>query len=404
MMIFEILLSLFLLFILLDFNRIDSFLNSGFRKGFLKPATPWMKSEGLDHDPRWEGFKNRDPLKEGLKLWDEFFESIKSWQSMEPSNVAFEIGMLLNYGSANEMVEAFERNSWKLLVFPMIPDLIVERITNATGHFEDKLILSQEESKIIIKRPNEMGGTHERVDDLKCIVDFFLKFRFYRQLAQLIILMDVPNPLNWSYLKDSSAAGLIGVFSNLFCLKPEKIHDFIGPVGKDKLFLLAPLVASINRDPVVLRALIAKFFLSHNIKPIEILAQVCVGILLTDYSDDSINLYRLNEELIDHLQTVVEISGSLPKVLMSSQHLPVVLKNDRRLSTDYKNEVLALRIVLKACRVMNLIKLHPSNSQKIALSIYMDETDEHVEMLFKILKKIVNVTKSAFYAKLIDSY
>lgn len=398
MMIFEILLSLFLLFILLDFNRIDSFLNSGFRKGFLKAATPWMKTEGLDNGPKWDGLKEHDPFMKGLKLWSEYYESIKKWEFMEPSNISFEIAMILHFGSAKEIVGAFDRNSHLLLAFPMIPDLIVERIANLTGHFEDKLILSQEEANTFFKRSDEVEGVYGSLDDLQLIVYFFLKFRFYRQMAQLIIIKNDNKPLNWFHLRRASYDNLIGVFSHLFCLNPEKITDFVGPITESKLFLIAPLVASKNRSPAVIRALISKFFRAKNVKSAEILAQVCTGIYLTDYSDDYLDLYNRNEELIHYMQYIIETNGQ--QVLKNDSHLRNNLEIGQPAS---KNDTAVIQVTLKACRIMNLIKLNPSDSQKIIFSIYMDEDPKQVEVLFKFFGRIVGHYKSDFYSDLIQS-
>lgn len=58
--------------------------------------------------------------------------------------------------------------------------------------------------------------------------------------------------------------------------------------------------------------------------------------------------------------------------------------------------------LLKACKIMNLIKLNYQDAQRIILEIYMDESEESVELSFSILRKVA--IKSPFHVKLIENY
>lgn len=327
------------LILLLLLLRSESFINN-FRINLSPKASSFklLAAGSEDLNVRDERF-----LK-GLKLWNKYFDSLEQWEIVKPSNTAFEVAMLLNLGSLMSIIKRFERDSWLLLVFPMIPDLVVEKIVSRKA---EGIIL---EDKEIVR-----------------VVNFFLRHRSYRQLASLIALN---HQITADHFTQPSLNDLIFTLDNLFQLKPERIESFVGEIGTDKLFLVGPLIACIESDQEIVKKLLKKFL---KVSRAQLIAQVCSGIMFTNYTAENENvLFERNEFLINFL------------------------------SEALINPSAQISILIKACRVMNLIKLNYQNVQRIMMEIYMDESEESVEMLFAILSKVA--AKSPFHSKLIDTY
>lgn len=248
---------------------------------------------------------------DGLSLWNEHYESIEQWEIVEPSNIAFEIVTNLDSDSVEEIIEKFENNSWVFLVYPMIPDVLVHKLTHKP--------MSAEETDMI--------------------VDFFLKQRLYRQLACLISLHEPK--ITCDHFRTQSVDNLIGVLEHLFKMKLEKVEEFIGELGNDKMFMMAPLVACKEQDPVVVRKVIATMANNPSVSKKQLVAQVCIGFMLTDYTSGT-------EIRNEHL---------------ACKFVPSLFKNH---SKD------DLPTIIKACRIMHLIKARSSSEQRILKEIYMD--------------------------------
>lgn len=150
-----------ILILLVLLLRSDSFLNT-FRSS-LPHKTPksYLKLLNAGDDLN----EGDERFLKGLKLWNQYFVSLQQWEVVQPSNTAFEVEMILNFGSLLDMIKRFEKDSRLLLVFPMIPDLLVEKIISRRA---EGIVL--EDKKIVP------------------VVNFFLKHHLYRQLSSLISL------------------------------------------------------------------------------------------------------------------------------------------------------------------------------------------------------------------------
>ena len=336
MILHEGLILIFLVLLL----RSDSFMNN-FRSPLI-PRAPDFKllAAGDDLSARDELF-----LK-GLKLWNKYFVSLEQWDTIERSDSdgAFEVSMTLNSESIVEIIRKFEFNSQLMQEFPMIPDLVV---------------------KMIINRGAE--GVVLENNEIETVVNFFLKHRFYRQLSSLIALN---HQISSDHFTHPSLDDLISTLENLFQLKPERVERFIGEIGTDKLFLVAPLVACVDCDQNIVRGLLKKF---ATISRAQFLVQICSGIMVTNYTPENERLlFERNENLINYIYEIF-INPSTP-----------------------------ILIIFKACKVMNLIRLNGEDFQRIFLENYMDESPGSVNILFDILLNVA--AKNPYRSISINSY
>ena len=322
----------------------ESFLNN-FKLIYPKSSSKLLHSVNdnfMGNDQIDERLIKRNLFNEGLKLWNKYFVALEKWETKKTYDPILGIEMILNFESITEMLERLEKDSFLLLIYPMIPDLIVEKVTR------DRILT---------------------VDEIIVLVNFFSKHHLYRQLASLIALSEPK--ITSDHFKQPSLNDLIYTFENLFKLKPEMIENFIGEIKNDKIFLISSLIACSDSDPEIVRNILTKFTSCETSK-IQLLAQVCSGIMLTNYkSENEQFLFRRNENLIEFLSKIIESPS------------------------------LYLLILLKACHIMNLIKLNSLDVQRILLEIYVDESEESVEKLFAILLKVV---KTDYHRNLIKSY
>ena len=158
------------------------------------------------------------------------------------------------------------------------------------------------------------------------------------------------------------------------------MKEFVGKVGNDKLFLVAPLMACSEFDLDVVNDIFKDFLQLKELSFIRFFAHLCSGIIFTETEgkDEEI-LFNRNEKLIKYLSQ--SISFSLFHLLNKT--------------TPY------LGTLIKACHIMNLIKFKPSNRQRILLEIYLDEPEDSLNLLFDILLKI---SRTDSLKKTIESY
>lgn len=294
------------------------------------------ENHGIDNE------KIRNELfSEGLELWSKFFLSTRNLNFVKPAT-DFLVGE-----NVMEMVNDLRRNSWKLLVYPILPDLIVDKVR-----------------KVPLKE-----------FELEPVVDFFLNQRFYRQLACLIAIQSDP-PITADHFQRPTLNALIRTMEYLFKVRPSRIDQLFHPMVYDKMFLVAPLVACTKHDPEIVQKTLLK---AAQVSKVQTVVQVCAGIMLTNHEIMEYNqaLYDRNEKLIEFLESEL-------------------LSKDSKDSMEYA--------AFKALRVMNLIKLNSADEQRILLSIYLDESEESVAELFRLLAKIAALPKSDYYKKIIDSY
>ena len=154
----------FLVVLLLRFDVSKTFKTSflGLRS-VPKPSSPLLlRLASLNGDGEETAEEKRikhELYTEGIVIWKKVFESAEEWNVVEPSDVAFTLAMQLNFGNLKEFVRELKKNSWKLLMYPMIPDVIIEKIR--LEPIED--------------------------EEIEPIVDFFLSQKLHQQLVVLPI-------------------------------------------------------------------------------------------------------------------------------------------------------------------------------------------------------------------------
>lgn len=264
---------------------------------------------------------------------------MKRWETVKPSKAVLKVETIFDSGSLKETIEAFSKDSWLILLFQMIPDLIVEKTIKGNSSCDPEIL-----------------------------VNFFCKNRLYRQLASLIALNEPQ--ITSDHFKTPSLNDLIYTLELLFKLKPEKVQEFFGKADNDKLFLVAPLIECTEYDLDIVKNILFQFSQVKGLSTNQFVAQICSGILLTELKNEEF-LFNRNEKLINYLPEL------------------------------FNNPSPYLSTVIKACHIMNLMKFDGTNRQRIMLEIYLDETEESVNLLFEILLKIV---RTDFQKKLIESY
>ena len=382
----------FLVVLLLRFDVSKTFKTSflGLRS-VPKPSSPLLlrlASLNGDEETAEEKRIKHELYTEGIVIWKKVFESAEEWNVVEPSDVAFTLAMQLNFGNLKEFVRELKKNSWKLLMYPMIPDVIIEKIR--LEPIED--------------------------EEIEPIVDFFLSQKLHQQLA---CFMALEPRVTIDHLQRSTLDALTMTFEVLFKIKPDKIEEILEKsMGRDKLYLLAPLVACSKQDQKIVRNILFEMIKEMKVEPI---LQVCMGIMLTVNFDQA--TFDRNEKLIDFLGEKIEASKSeeilsetsLTDSSSSSETIKVLsCKSVEALMSEAINALSSetvkapsprfIPIALKACRIMNLIKFNPIDTQKILLQIHLDETEESVAEMFKIMKKMAFLLKTDHYKKLIDSF
>ena len=281
---------------------------------------------------------------DGLELWREYFNSHYEWKFTKPSSVSIALSSDLETKDTLEFIKELNKDTWKILLYPQLPDLIVKKVQE----------------------------TPLKEEEIIPVVEFFLRKRLYRQLACMIALQVDP-PINADHFKAPSLAALISVLEYLFKLKSSKIEEFFSPFAKDKMFLIAPLIACSQSDQNVVETVIECMLEDPNVSRLQLVFQICIGIMITN-NIDSQHVYERNEKLLKF------VSGL------------------------FKSPSDNLKTAIKACHVINLIKLNPLANQSILLAIYMDESPDQISALFTILLKAANTIKSAHYKKLIGSF
>ena len=188
-----------------------------------------------------------------------------------------------------------------------------------------------------------------------------------------MIALQADPPINAEHFQTPSLSALISVLEYLFKLKSSKIEEFFSPFAKDKIFLIAPLIACSQSDQNVVETVLECMLEVPNVSRLQLVFQICIGIMITD-NIDAQYVYDRNEKLLKF------VSGL------------------------FKSPSDNLKTAIKACHVINLIKLNPLANQRILLAIYMDESPDQVAELFMILLKAANTLKSSHYKNLFESF
>lgn len=345
---------------------------------------------------------------EGLKNWLEIFSNVHNWKIK----------------NENEIFETFLKPQAEHFSFSISKIILNFKKEKNKFNFDHLNIINSSSSKesfykLLTKDSNfrkhfslnnqtimdvialSTGGVSMNSKDLHATIDFFLKFNFYRQLVCLITYQKNPpillDDLFILFSSNDNIEKISKVFEYLIMMNPDKLNNFfiqainktINSSSSSNLpLMLSSLVASNRRLSTQFYKILIMVLDSKVITTYDLIKSVSLGFIASnwDIHDDPDHLFHCNEQLIDFLKT-----------------LPCE-----------KKEIENVCIALKACRVINLIKMDPYDFDSILYAIrFHDENDDEIVesegfrlcLLFKFLRITCSkVDDGNFYVNFIKRF
>lgn len=338
-----------------------------------------------------EAYEVSEIEEEGLTNWQQFFSNVHIWKTKNEQ-------MLWDYliKRRPRFINIFNfmnRPSSDLRILRLLVTSPSKESFFKSFAKEFPNILLQADQTILDVIVFTLKGSKMNSEDLQATIDFFLQYNFYRQLVCLMTYQKNP-PILFVHFKNASIDKMTKLFEYLIMMNSDKIDIFFIPIISGGVssdlstsITIAALIASNKRLPTKFNEIIGKVFDSKFITKSELIESICLGLMASNYNvHNRINLFLRNEQLIDYFYSKVN--------------------NDKTIG---KKEIPDVLLALKACRVINLIKLDPFDYETIIYAIRFNEDgtyENSVGLLFffKLLRQISSKLNHNYFEDHIESF